>query len=62
MYNLKEKVDLCDFVDNPFFTYQKSILGDISTYACKILNLHTIPPADVGAEVNIETVSNKHFA
>jgi hypothetical protein len=51
VYTLKSTVDLAIFVKDPFFTYQKSILGDISTYTCKVLNLSLIPLASVGSEV-----------
>ncbi len=53
VYTLKEKVDLATFVRDPYFTYQKSILGDISTYTCKVLNLASIALAEEGSEVTV---------
>ncbi len=53
VYTLKEEVDLATYVQDPFFNYCKSILGDVSTYNCKILNLNTIPLAVAGSEVLI---------
>jgi len=52
-YNLKEPVDLAEYVLDPFFSYVKSILGDVSTYTCKVLHLHTIPQATIGSEVDL---------
>ena len=51
VYNLDRKVDLAVYIRDPFFSYCKSILGDISTYTCKVLNLNTIPVATIGSEV-----------
>ncbi len=48
VYTLIERIQLSEFVAKPFFTYCKSILGDVSTYTCKVLNLHTIPLAMIG--------------
>jgi hypothetical protein len=53
VYSLKNKVDLSDYIDDPFFTYSKSILGDISKYTCKVLSLHLIPKAIEGSEVTV---------
>lgn len=53
VYDLKDSVDLAIFAQDPFFSYSKSILGDISKYGCKILNLNTIPEATVGSEVTV---------
>ncbi len=51
VYTLKEPTTLSAFVQEPFFNYTKSILGDVSTYTCKVLNLNTIPTATIGSEV-----------
>ncbi len=51
VYSLKERVNLAEYIVDPFFQYQKSILGDISTYTCKVLNLSTLQSAVVGDEV-----------
>ncbi len=51
VYTLQEPVNLASYVQDPFFTYRKTILGDVTTYMCKVLNLHTIPAAVVGSEV-----------
>ncbi len=53
VYSLKEKVDLSIYIVDPFFTYVKSILGDVSTYTCKVLNLQSLLQAVVGDEVRV---------
>ena len=50
-YELKEPVDLAEYILDPFFSYVKTVLGDVSTYTCKVLHLNTIPQAKVGSEV-----------
>ncbi len=51
VYTLKEPVRLAEYIADPFFTYRKTILGDVNTYTCKVLHLHTIQQANVGSEV-----------
>ncbi len=53
VYSLKNKVDLATYITDPFFTYSKSILGDINKYTCKVLSLHLIPRAIEGSEVTV---------
>ncbi len=53
VYSLKEKVDLSLYIVDPFFSYCKSILGDVSTYTCKVLNLQSLIKATVGDEVRL---------
>ena len=38
---------------DPFFTHVRTVLGDSVTYACKVLDLNTIPQAEKGAEVTV---------
>ena len=44
---------LVDFVDDPNFVFTKVVLGDISKYNCKVLDLTLIPEAKAGDEVKV---------
>jgi hypothetical protein len=47
-FRLKKSVKLSEFVEDPFFTHVKDVLGESVTYSCKVLDLSTIPEAKVG--------------
>ena len=53
VYQLKSPVDLTKFAEDPFYNYCKTVLGDISTYTCKVLYLTAIKEVEVGSEVTI---------
>jgi hypothetical protein len=44
---------LSDFVQDPYFSFEKKVKGDTATYNCKVLDLHTLPEAKAGDEVVI---------
>jgi hypothetical protein len=52
-FRLKKPVRLAEFVTDPFFTHVKEVLGDSVTYSCKILDLSTIPVANIGDTVTV---------
>ncbi len=53
VYNLVNPVLLSDFVQDPYFSFEKKVKGDTATYNCKVLDLHTLPEAKAGDEVVI---------
>ncbi len=44
---------LASFVDDPYFTYVKTVMDDSVTYSCKILDMSTIPQAEIGSIVKV---------
>ena len=50
-FRLRAGVALGLFVTDPFFTHVKNVMDESVTYSCKILDMNTLPQADIGSTV-----------
>ena len=50
-FRLHDVIALGNFVTDPYFIHVKEILGDSVTYSCKVLDLNTLPVAEIGSTV-----------
>jgi hypothetical protein len=52
-FRLKFVVSLASFVDDPYFMHVKVVMDESMTYSCKVLDMSSIPQAEIGSTVQV---------